>query len=532
MSELSSEVRRRIPPAADEPKSDGEKIGVSFGSHQGSPLVSIEVPNGVWALLSLTFACSVTLLYVNVDMRSINIEEFKQIKNITVNNQASCLPKPNSDEPVLWLRGKSMESGYLRHVFDVFRRSGYRVETTKPPHWDVLWSHEYPFGELSTDLSNLTPGQKVNHVPGTGFITNKVSLATGSFTKHIPRAFRLPKQKQEFLNYARANPRTLWVQKSNDHRGIVAKQAAEVEVHLEDTFVQQFIEDPLLVDGHKFDIGVYVVMTSIKPLRVYIYEGDALLRFCSKPYDKSSKDLDSYVVGDNYLPTWDVPSLKEFYNRHKLSMKQSLNLHLRQKGLNPDKIWKQINEAVSSVYFEKIRDIEKVSRKYFSTDPFFEMVRFDFLVDSQLNAHLLEANMSPNLSSAHFKQNARLYEQVIYNLLSVLGLQEEKSSSGHPSQMLVSDADLAVYPGQCSVECAKDCRASDLCTVCAACWNPTTRQVLASTFVEHQNRKKYRRLIPVPERDPADTEFMRNPLNKLLYLWFEGKCQMDDSFCS
>lgn len=30
--------------------------------------------------------------------------------------------------------------------------------------------------------------------------------------------------------------------------------------------------------------------------------------------------------------------------------------------------------------------------------------------------------MSPNLSSAHFKQNAQLYEQVVYSVLSLVGV--------------------------------------------------------------------------------------------------------------
>jgi tubulin monoglycylase TTLL15 len=34
------------------------------------------------------------------------------------------------------------------------------------------------------------------------------------------------------------------------------------------------------VDGYKFDIGIYTMITSIDPLRIYIYNGDALLRFC------------------------------------------------------------------------------------------------------------------------------------------------------------------------------------------------------------------------------------------------------------
>lgn len=50
------------------------------------------------------------------------------------------------------------------------------------------------------------------------------------------------------------------------------------------------------------------------------------------------------------------------------------------------------------------------------------MMRFDLVIDDNENVYLLEANMSPNLSSAHFLQNTLLYEQVIYNLLNLVGV--------------------------------------------------------------------------------------------------------------
>lgn len=50
------------------------------------------------------------------------------------------------------------------------------------------------------------------------------------------------------------------------------------------------------------------------------------------------------------------------------------------------------------------------------------MMRFDFVVDEHLRVYLMEANMSPNLSSAHFPPNKLLFEQVIYNLLSVVAV--------------------------------------------------------------------------------------------------------------
>ena len=46
-----------------------------------------------------------------------------------------------------------------------------------------------------------------------------------------------------------------------------------------ESFVQEYVKNPLLIDGHKFDIGVYTILTSIEPLRVYAYKGDALFRF-------------------------------------------------------------------------------------------------------------------------------------------------------------------------------------------------------------------------------------------------------------
>ena len=52
----------------------------------------------------------------------------------------------------------------------------------------------------------------------------------------------------------------------------------ELDLKAEGTFVQQFIHDPYLIDGHRFDIGLYVVLTSIDPLRVYVYDGDWLIR--------------------------------------------------------------------------------------------------------------------------------------------------------------------------------------------------------------------------------------------------------------
>ena len=63
--------------------------------------------------------------------------------------------------------GKNLDSGYLKHVYNVLDRLGYeRVSYNLTSDWDLMWAHDYPFKKIKPLMKAMKKGQKVNKLPG------------------------------------------------------------------------------------------------------------------------------------------------------------------------------------------------------------------------------------------------------------------------------------------------------------------------------------------------------------------------------
>jgi len=51
--------------------------------------------------------------------------------------------------------------------------------------------------------------------------------------------------------------------------------------------VSSYITNPLLIDGLKFDLRIYAIITSVDPLRIFIYE-EGIARFATEEFSLDS----------------------------------------------------------------------------------------------------------------------------------------------------------------------------------------------------------------------------------------------------
>ena len=72
----------------------------------------------------------------------------------------------------------------------------------------------------------------------------------------------------------------------------------------------RYIERPLLVGGKKFDLRIYVLVTSYRPLKVWL-SSLGFARFCNEKYSADVSEMDNMMV---HLTNVAIQKKAEEYN--------------------------------------------------------------------------------------------------------------------------------------------------------------------------------------------------------------------------
>lgn len=116
----------------------------------------------------------------------------------------------------------------------------------------------------------------------------------------MPHSWILPEEHDEFheMKSIPINQQKFYIIKptnSSCGRGIRVIQGAHKVSQTDESIISTYIDRPLLIKGKKFDMRMYVVVTSYHPLRVYLYE-EGLARFATEDYSNDPKILRNKFV--------------------------------------------------------------------------------------------------------------------------------------------------------------------------------------------------------------------------------------------
>jgi hypothetical protein len=272
-------------------------------------------------------------------------------------------------------------------------------------------------------LVRLQNWQRTNHFPSMHLLTRKVhlGLTLGRIRKafpahytYVPRTWSLRSEKQQFQRYFNAQTsRKVFILKPNagcQGRGIILSKDPLNAVEDHDAFiVQEYVCRPLLIEGKKFDLRVYALVTSIRHLSIFIYD-EGLVRMCAEQYEKPSeenlgnicKHLTNYAVNkhsDQFVFNEDKEGRGDSGNKRDFAW---FNSWLTSQGNNVQKFWEKVEHIICKSIIAAVPQMTHVYNSCFphNNDGFtcFEVLGFDILVDEKCKPWLMEINHTPSLT--------------------------------------------------------------------------------------------------------------------------------------
>ncbi|KDO26115.1 hypothetical protein SPRG_08476 [Saprolegnia parasitica CBS 223.65] len=279
-------------------------------------------------------------------------------------------------------------------------------------------------------FKHMQPFQKVNHFPGMSNLARKSKLARNfqRMTKlfpaqydFCPKTWILPFDYTEFsqqFNADGTSSRAFIIKPDHSCQGrgvFLTKQLKDVSKT--DIFVaQRYLPSPLLIGGKKFDLRIYVLISSISPLRVYLFQ-DGLVRMCTADYTApNAANMEQKFM---HLTNYAINKRSNNFEKNKdeavdgQGSKRSLRWFLSWLGETHaaaavDALW----EGIGDICLKSILAVQPtIAHEYHSTfakfpkrpddhpnvaSSSFAVLGMDVLVDDHLKPWLLEVNHLPS----------------------------------------------------------------------------------------------------------------------------------------
>ena len=308
----------------------------------------------------------------------------------------------------------------------------------------IIWSDCMITAERCAELK---PYQRINHFPGMGEIARKDCLARNLQKMQkcysddydfFPKTWNLPADYTVLMNYyhdlkKKKKIKTFICKPANGAmgNGIHLLQSLDKITMHDHVVIQEYLDRPLIVDGMKFDLRIYVLVLSCDPLKIFLYD-DGLVRLSTTEYAApSEKNIDNMFM---HLTNYSINKTSENYEDCDEEDKGS------KRSIKYLKTWMASNNYSFATLWNSITDI--VIKTMIVAEPYllhayrmarpgttsatsssvcFEVLGLDIFIDRKLRPWLLEVNRSPSFG-CDTKVDADIKFDVIKTAFNLLNL--------------------------------------------------------------------------------------------------------------
>ncbi|XP_076199873.1 polyglutamylase complex subunit TTLL1 isoform X1 [Aptenodytes patagonicus] len=331
----------------------------------------------------------------------------------------------------------------IRNVFSV--ETGYRLSD------DQIVNHfpnHYELTRKDLMVKNIKRYRKELEKEGSP-LAEKDENGKYIYLDFVPVTFMLPADYNLFVEEFRKNPSSTWIMKpcgKAQGKGIfLINKLSQIKKWSRDSktssFVSQsskeayvislYINNPLLIGGKKFDLRLYVLVSTYRPLRCYMYKL-GFCRFCTVKYTPSTSELDNMFV---HLTNVAIQKHGDDYNHIHGGKWTVSNLRLYLESTRGKEVTNKLFDEIHWIIVQSLKAVAPVMN---NDKHCFECYGYDIIIDDKLKPWLIEVKLHkiPEETSFSFHRIKLSRFQCIFETVSfvpqVSGLRKMlESKIGH-----------------------------------------------------------------------------------------------------
>ena len=326
------------------------------------------------------------------------------------------------------------KSGYFNSVVKTFENAGFK--RTSGAHWNAIW------GTPNKDkIKELNKFQKFNHFPGCwqlgrkDYLWRNLSRMRRQFPldyNFTPNTYILNSDWERFLQAKEdADSKQVWILKPVNAacgRGIKLVNKKSKIKKKKYYLASDYISNPHLINGYKYDLRLYVLVNSYDPLKIYIYD-NGLVRFATEQYSTNNQSLKKKYI---HLTNWSVNKYSSTFIPNKNTKsddegsKWSLKALIKKYneiGVNTEELFGKIHDIIiKTIISAESSMLSSLNRIPEHRGNCYELYGFDILIDSNLKPWIMEVNVCPSLNLCS-PLDKKIKVSLMCDIMNLLGYQ-------------------------------------------------------------------------------------------------------------